>query len=41
VRAALSFEVRTWCRNERCYFVIGDSGAQDLDQLVELLKAAG
>jgi anti-sigma factor RsiW len=41
VRAALSFEVRTWCRNELCYFVIGDAGAQDLDQLVELLKAVG
>ena len=40
VRAALSFEVRTWCRNELCYFVIGDASAQDLDQLVELLKAA-
>jgi hypothetical protein len=38
---ALSFEVRSWCRNGLCYFVIGDAGAQDLGQLAELLKAAG
>ena len=41
VRTALSFAVRNWCRNDLCYFVIGDAGAQDLDQLVELLKTAG
>lgn len=41
LQTALSFEVRTWCRNGLCYFVIGDAGAQDLDQLVDLLKAAG
>jgi anti-sigma factor RsiW len=40
-RTALSFEVRSWCRNGLCYFVIGDAGAQDLGQLAELLKAAG
>ena len=41
VRTALSFEVRSWCHNGLCYFVIGDASAQDLDQLSELLKAAG
>ena len=41
VRAALSFEVRTWCSKGLCYFMIGDAGAQDLDQLVDLLKTAG
>ncbi len=38
---ALSFEVRSWCQNGLCYFVIGDAGPQDLDKLSELLKAAG
>ncbi|MGZ4731255.1 MAG: anti-sigma factor family protein [Terriglobales bacterium] len=40
VRTALSFEVRSWCHNGLCYFVIGDASAQDLYQLSELLKAA-
>ena len=41
VRTALSFEVRTWRRNGLRYFVIGDASAQDLDNLSELIKAAG
>ncbi len=41
VRTALSFEVRSWCHNGLCYLVIGDASAQDLNQLSELLKAAG
>jgi len=40
VRTALSFEVRSWCHNDLCYFVIGDASAQDLNQLSGLLKAA-
>jgi anti-sigma factor RsiW len=38
---ALSFQVRSWSRNGLRYFVIGDAGAQDLDRLSELMKAAG
>ena len=40
-RTALSFGVRSWSHNGLCYFVIGDAGAQDLDKLSELMKAAG
>lgn len=40
-RAALSFEVRTWRHNGLRYYAISDVGAQDLDQLTELIKAAG
>ena len=40
-RTALSFEVRNWCHNGLCYFVIGDASSQDLDKLAELMKAAG
>jgi len=40
-RNALSFEVRNWCHNGLCYFVIGDASPQDLDKLAELMKAAG
>jgi len=40
VRTALSFEVRTWRYNGLRYFVIGDAGDHDLDQLSELIKAA-
>jgi len=41
VRTALSFQVRTWRHNGLEYFVIGDAGPQDLDNLSELIKAAG
>ncbi len=41
VRTALSFEVRSWRHNGLRYFVIGDASPQDLDNLSELLKAAG
>jgi len=41
VRTALSFEVRTWRHNGLRYFVIGDTSAQDLDKLSDLIKAAG
>jgi anti-sigma factor RsiW len=41
LRTALSFEVRTWRHNGLRYYAIGDVGAQDLDQLSELIKAAG
>jgi anti-sigma factor RsiW len=41
VRTALSFEVRSWRHNGLRYFVIGDASARDLDQLSELIKAAG
>lgn len=40
-RTALSFGVRNWNHNGLRYFVIGDAGAQDLDKLSELIKAAG
>jgi|HubBroStandDraft_5_1064220.scaffolds.fasta_scaffold151615_2 anti-sigma factor RsiW len=40
-RTALSFEVRTWRHNGLRYFVVGDASAGDLDQLSELIKAAG
>jgi anti-sigma factor RsiW len=40
-RTALSFEVRNWRHNGLRYFVIGDASAHDLDQLSELIKAAG
>ena len=40
-RTALSFEIRNWRHDGLRYFVIGDAGAQDLDQLSELIKAAG
>jgi len=41
VRTALSFQVRTWRHNGLQYFVIGDASPQDLDNLSELIKAAG
>ena len=41
VQTALSFNVRSWSHNGLRYFVIGDAGAQDLDKLSELMKAAG
>jgi len=41
VQTALSFNVRSWDHNGLRYFVIGDAGAQDLDKLSELMKAAG
>jgi anti-sigma factor RsiW len=41
LQSALSFTVRSWSHNDLRYFVIGDAGAQDLDKLSELLKAAG
>jgi anti-sigma factor RsiW len=41
LQPALSFELRSWQHNGLRYFVIGDAGAQDLDKLTELLKAAG
>jgi len=40
-RTALSFQVRTWRHNGLRYFVIGDASAQDLDELSEMIKAAG
>jgi anti-sigma factor RsiW len=40
-RIALSFEVRTWRHNGLRYFVIGDASAKDLDELGEMIKAAG
>ncbi len=39
-QSALSFNVRSWSHNGLRYFVIGDAGAQDLDKLSELMKAA-
>jgi anti-sigma factor RsiW len=41
LQSAFSFTVRSWSHNDLRYFVIGDASAQDLDQLSELLKAAG
>jgi anti-sigma factor RsiW len=40
-QSALSFNVRTWSHNGLRYFVIGDASPQDLDQLSDLIKAAG
>lgn len=40
-QSAQSFNVRTWSHGGLLYFVIGDAGAQDLDKLSELIKAAG
>jgi anti-sigma factor RsiW len=40
-RTTLSFQVRTWRHNGLQYFVIGDASPQDLDNLSELIKAAG
>jgi anti-sigma factor RsiW len=40
-QTAFSFEVQTWHHNGLRYFMIGDAGAQDLDKLSELIKAAG
>jgi len=37
----LSFNVETWEENGLRYFVIGDSNADDIRALGELLKAAG
>jgi len=37
----LSFGVVTWHHKGLRYFVIGDAGAQDLDQLSKLIQAAG
>jgi anti-sigma factor RsiW len=41
VQTALSFNVRSWSHNGLHYFEVGDAGAQDLDKLSELIKAAG
>jgi anti-sigma factor RsiW len=41
LQSALSFTVRSWSHNDLRYVVIGDAGAQDVDKLSELLKAAG
>lgn len=38
---ALSFEIRSWRRNELRYFVIGDASPEDLDKLRDIIKAAG
>jgi len=38
---ALSFNVRSWSRNGLTYFIIGDASPQDLDQLGDLIRAAG
>jgi anti-sigma factor RsiW len=40
IQSAQSFNVRTWSHNGLRYFVISDVGAQDLDKLSELMKAA-
>lgn len=40
IHNALSFNLRSWNQGGLQYFVIGDAGAQDLDKLSELLKAA-
>jgi anti-sigma factor RsiW len=39
--SALSFGIRSWSHNGLNYFLIGDASPQDLDKLVEMLKAAG
>ena len=41
VRTTLSFQVRSWRRNGLRYFVVGDASPSDLDQLSELIMAAG
>ena len=38
---SLSFQVRIWRQNGLRYFMIGDTGAQDLEKLSELIRAAG
>lgn len=40
-QSAASFNVRSWTKNGLNYFVIGDANGADLDNLVELMKAAG
>lgn len=37
----LSFQVRTWSHNGLRYFAISDAGADDVEKLSELIKAAG
>ena len=37
----LSFEVRSWRHHGLRYFMIGDTGAQNLERLSELIRAAG
>lgn len=39
-QTALSFQTRSWLHNGLRYFMIGDAGAQDLEKLSELIKAA-
>jgi anti-sigma factor RsiW len=41
LRTTLSFQVRTWRCNGLRYFAIGDVNGEDLDQLSELIRAAG
>jgi len=41
LRTTLSFTVRTWRHNGLRYYAIGDAGAQDMDHLSELIRAAG
>jgi anti-sigma factor RsiW len=41
IQSALSFEIRTWSHSGLRYFVIGDASGQDLDQLRDLIEAAG
>jgi anti-sigma factor RsiW len=38
---ALSYQVRTWSHNGLRYFAITDAGADDLEKLSALIKAAG
>jgi anti-sigma factor RsiW len=39
--STMSFTVESWSKNGLRYFVIGDVGAQDVERLSKLLRAAG
>lgn len=41
VRTNLSFQMTTWRHNGLRYFVIGDAGVPDLEQLSKLIQTAG
>jgi anti-sigma factor RsiW len=40
-RAALSFQVRSWRHNGLRYVIVGDATGQDLDELTQMIQAAG
>lgn len=39
VQTNLSFQMKTWHHNGLCYFVIGDAGTEDIEQLSSLIQA--